>query len=330
MSPAPAPPGTEPLSGGIGAGASRRVLGLPGEPGAVSTARRWLTESLRAWPGPRVETARLLVSEVVTNAVLHARTDIEVRLWVEEGLARVEVADRHPSTPLPKHYRADAATGRGLRLLASLADRWGVARTATGKTVWFELGRQPGSTDPAPMRLGEAATDGDGSPGPPPPLVVEICIEDVPIDLYLASEQHNDAVMRELALVAQSANQALAARALTQQLLGLSEEVRLAFATVIPAIKSQVEGAIRRGSPTIDLRMAVPPSGWRALLRLVQQLDEADHYCEEGDLVTLVASPEVRRFRRWYARQVMSQMAGRPPEAWPGGGPAVQGPGATC
>jgi anti-sigma regulatory factor (Ser/Thr protein kinase) len=316
----------------------REVRQMPGVPAAVDDARRWVATTLDGWPARRVEAARLLVSEVVTNAVLHARTDVEVRVELDDRTARVEVADRSPVDLVPKRYQPDAATGRGLRLLATLADRWGVRRSSGGKVVWFELGREEGAGTVVASRGGlddvveaSLATDHDGGPESPGTAttedVVEVRILRVPVELYLETEQHNDAVMRELALITHSTGAPTDAPAVHRRLLELGVEVRAAFATSVPQIRLQVDEAVRLGSAMVDLRLAVPVSGWQAFLRLAEQLDEADRFCEDGDLVTLVASPAVRRFRHWYAGQVAAQVAGGPPEPWPG--PDDHGDGAA-
>ena len=81
----------------------------------------------------------LLVSELVTNAVLHARTCSVLRLWVGHGVVRVEVHDQLVLTPRLSRYTTDPSTGCGLRLVATLATCWGVQGGRTGKCVWFEV-----------------------------------------------------------------------------------------------------------------------------------------------------------------------------------------------
>jgi anti-sigma regulatory factor (Ser/Thr protein kinase) len=87
------------------------------------------------------DSAELAVTEMVTNACLHARTPIVVRLrFTADDVVRIEVTDQSPQAPELRGYDAMATTGRGLRLLESFG-RWGVdalAPPATGKTVWFE------------------------------------------------------------------------------------------------------------------------------------------------------------------------------------------------
>jgi len=114
---------------------------------SVPTARRFVRSTLvdlglsAAW-----EAAELLVSEVVTNAVLHARTEFSVEVLCAGELVRVSVHDRSPVIPKPRTYGADSTTGRGMRLVATLAVAWGVDRHPAGKAVWFEV-RATGDMD---------------------------------------------------------------------------------------------------------------------------------------------------------------------------------------
>ena len=85
------------------------------------------------------DTATLLVSELVTNAIMHARTDVELRVVTGRARLRVEVSDGSLAQPVRRRRTALVATGRGLGMVESLASRWGVQQTRRGKTVWFEL-----------------------------------------------------------------------------------------------------------------------------------------------------------------------------------------------
>ncbi|MGH8928741.1 MAG: ATP-binding protein, partial [Acidimicrobiia bacterium] len=82
-----------------------------------------------------------LVSELVTNAVLHARTPFLVKVTVAPDLIRVSVTDGDRTQPLMKQHGLSDPTGRGLRIVDAMADRWGVDPDVDGKTVWFELER---------------------------------------------------------------------------------------------------------------------------------------------------------------------------------------------
>ncbi|MFE1922836.1 ATP-binding protein [Streptomyces asoensis] len=109
---------------------------------AVPETRRALRELLRDWGRPgRSETAELLTSELVTNALVHTDDDALLTATVSASGLRVEVRDSAAHRPRPRVPAADEAThGRGLVLVESLADTWGVRAQGGGKVVWFELG----------------------------------------------------------------------------------------------------------------------------------------------------------------------------------------------
>lgn len=106
-------------------------------PGAV---RAFVSEMLSLWgsDGGR-ETACLLSSELATNAVLHAGTDIIVRISLSDRELMIEVEDGSSSLPEPIALTPDSERGRGLFLIQALSDRWGADRCSKGKIVWFEM-----------------------------------------------------------------------------------------------------------------------------------------------------------------------------------------------
>jgi len=116
------------------------VLDLPPTTDSVPVARRFVRSRLSGADAD-VDTATLLVSEVVTNAILHARTTVTLTVEVEAEVVRIAVRDGSPVSPRIHSFTAMSATGRGLRLLDRLAKRWGVdADPVTGgKVVWFEV-----------------------------------------------------------------------------------------------------------------------------------------------------------------------------------------------
>jgi anti-sigma regulatory factor (Ser/Thr protein kinase) len=130
------------------------VLDLPPTTDSVPVARRFVRARLSDGVSD-VDTATLLVSEVVTNAILHARTTVTVTVDVADDLVRIAVRDGSPVQPRIHSFSATSATGRGLRLLDRLAKRWGVyADPATGgKVVWFEVG------EPATSHWDEVSED---------------------------------------------------------------------------------------------------------------------------------------------------------------------------
>ena len=119
---------------------------LAGEPLSVRDARRLVARTLREWELDHLEeSATLLVSEVVTNAVLHARTALCIELERRGDVVRVTVADGSSRRPERRRHGLSAGTGRGLGLLATLAVEWGSgpAEDPWRKDVWFELPVDP-------------------------------------------------------------------------------------------------------------------------------------------------------------------------------------------
>lgn len=129
------------------------VLDLPPTTESVPVARRFVRARLAdeaagaADVSADIDTATLLVSEVVTNAILHARTTVTLTVDIADEVVRITVRDGSPVQPRVHSFAPTSATGRGLRLLDRLAKRWGVdADPVTGgKIVWFEVG-EPSET----------------------------------------------------------------------------------------------------------------------------------------------------------------------------------------
>jgi hypothetical protein len=121
----------------------KRTRTFPEASASVPGARRFVAESL---PGidPEVrDTAALLVSELATNAIVHAESEFAVTVVypTASGRVRIEVTDQDVTRPAPKQPAPTAPHGRGLLLVSTMADAWGVrnARRRSGKAVWFEL-----------------------------------------------------------------------------------------------------------------------------------------------------------------------------------------------
>ncbi|MFC8566614.1 ATP-binding protein [Streptomyces sp. NPDC057245] len=159
------------------------------DPSEVGRARRWARSRL-AGTGiradePLAETLILLVSELVTNAVVHTGCSAVLRLVLpgpgtgagpagtagagtgaggaEEATVRLEVEDASDRAPVPRWVDGDATGGRGLALVDGLADRWGWSREGAGKRIWCELDRGAVREDPAPAGGGcDAEGGGDG------------------------------------------------------------------------------------------------------------------------------------------------------------------------
>jgi Histidine kinase-like ATPase domain len=129
---------------------------------SIPNARQFVATSLTAVTAvvPEVcETATLLVSELATNAIVHAASAFEVTVVypTPAGRVRVEVADGNPHQPTPLDPPPTAPHGRGLLLVATLSDEWGVQVARSGKSIWFELAPSAawtGQEAPATRRQG--------------------------------------------------------------------------------------------------------------------------------------------------------------------------------
>ena len=137
---------------------------LPSDPSSAREARRWVAELLARWDlTDAVEDLRLVVSELVSNAVVHARTGVDVVLSIAEGVLELVVRDHNPRSPRPRARRADdAATGgRGLLLVEELSDAWGVAERMDGKDVWFRVAAPRGWRYADACVCAEPTSDGE-------------------------------------------------------------------------------------------------------------------------------------------------------------------------
>jgi anti-sigma regulatory factor (Ser/Thr protein kinase) len=117
---------------------------FPGRPEHVRAARRFVAAPLAAWPATQ-EAALLLVSEVVTNAILHSASgdeggSVEVRYALDDQEVYVEVADAGSAGQPRRHgVYLEGVSGRGLALVAAMASGWGVHEHQPGRVVWFRL-----------------------------------------------------------------------------------------------------------------------------------------------------------------------------------------------
>jgi two-component sensor histidine kinase len=118
------------------------VVELDPLPQSAGRARQFVHRTLGAWQvlATTVETAMLLASELVTNALRHGRGRVALRVEQRRRSVRVIVQDADPALPRPVAAGLEAEGGRGLRLVELLAERWGTETVpGGGKQVWFEL-----------------------------------------------------------------------------------------------------------------------------------------------------------------------------------------------
>jgi anti-sigma regulatory factor (Ser/Thr protein kinase) len=141
-----------------------RVLTIPPVPRAVRAARQWVRETLVRWRlTDAVESAESIVSELVTNSIIHAEdgASVVVLLMYAAGALRMEVRDHDPlNLPLVGNPGPLDTSGRGLVLVEALAGRLGVRVTDTGKAVWCELAVSPRIPPRIPPRTAPRPDEG--------------------------------------------------------------------------------------------------------------------------------------------------------------------------
>ena len=312
-----------------GVGASVRMTGrlsLAPEARSVSEARRWVGQQLA---GPAAEVAALLVSELVTNAVLHTGTPVEVGVDLVSGGIRIEVADSSPVLPSAKNYSPDAGTGRGLLLVDALASSWGVVPSTTGKVVWFTLtepGNGPVSHSPAALSGSPAAPDSSGRPGPDPdswhdcaaapPDLVPIRLLGVPTSILRRASEQYDGLFREFRLIIE--RDPAAGKAVPGRLLELADELAIRFSGFTGATDGEFQRARAGQCEAVDIEYRLPVEAGAASSSYDQLLDEADAYCRAGrELLTIAPSAEAVALRKWLLGEFVHQATGDEPVAWP-------------
>jgi PAS domain S-box-containing protein len=269
---------------------------------SARTARRLVADVLSSVGGDElVDTATLLTSELVTNGIVHAHTDLQIVVEATSAWVRVEVIDGNPQLPSRREYDDSAITGRGLEMVELLADDFGVEPLADeGKRVWFRLGEVPGS----PIAPAEPAPPADTDR-----RTTTVLLLAMPVTLYCAWQQHADALLRESTLVAiedggeQPEEYPLAGRALGALAEAASDVFALRDADV--------------SSADVTLELPADSVGWFPILR--DLLGRVTLLSLAGKLLTPPSLPEIIAVRRWVCDEVARQAAGLPPTAWVGG-----------
>jgi anti-sigma regulatory factor (Ser/Thr protein kinase) len=291
--------------------ASGLVLDLPPELSSVSSARAKLAEMAGGWGCPRevVEDACLVMTELLSNGVLHARTSLRAVAAPQGAGIRVEVHDGSPLPVLPRIAAMPqdedlcAATGRGLAIVAALASSWGCSRaTGEGKVVWAEIGLPPAHPTRASRR--PAATSGQ--------TLRPICAERVPLRLLRASEEHLEDLFRELQVATGAGTPGCVAR-----LAARAERVKALLAPAREPARRALWEASQRGQPVVDLDMMADDGLLAGLILGGKLLLSARWAARAGYLLTEPADAEVDHWREWLKLEVEGQFAGRPPRPCP-------------
>ena len=314
---------------------------LEPHPSSVSRARRLVTRALGDLGRDELaDDAALAVSELVTNALVHAGTPMEVVVSRRRAEVVVEVLDDNPRLPFRRHHSELAGTGRGLHLVEQLTTAWGARERPPGKAVWFLLGGEPVTDTPTAGDSTDRGWDPDLHAGSdpdaeleallaafpdesPPPQHREVVLLDVPLLLHTAWQQQAESVLREYLLTRLTGDDDRVEAELEthasvhEAVVLLQEQLPAPERGIHPdeLMASAVEPLVSAA----QVAFPVPPGAVASFERLDAMLDAAMELADAGALLTPPTQPEVREFRRWLCREVRDQVAGTAdPRAWSG------------
>jgi anti-sigma regulatory factor (Ser/Thr protein kinase) len=269
-----------------------------------------------------LDTAELCVSELVTNAILHASTDVELSVTLNRQRVRLAVRDQSSELPTLERHTSTASTGRGLAMVIAMADAWGIERhDYRGKTVWCELAEGSSGTpqldiqdvlDAWELTMSDVPEAAEAEHG-----TTTVSLIGYPVQLGLALQEHYDAVVRECQLLAAPRRQG--APALPANLVELAR----ALAERYPAELSHFArpdprrvAAEARGDATVDLEYSWSEDDVPLLQAWQQIFDEVDVHARAGDLLVPGISAELARLRGWALAEFANQPRGAAPRPW--------------
>jgi PAS domain S-box-containing protein len=299
-------------SDGYAATRTASAITVPAAPDSVRRVRRALRATLdgAGVAEETVDTAVLLASELVTNAVLHARTDVQVTIVVD-GVVRVEVHDESGMMPASRSHAVDSMTGRGLQIVGQLADDYGVeveAPTATGslngggKTVWFCLA---GNSTHVHDQSADHFPDLVPTSGP----TITAEWRDLPLLLFDVVMEHNEALMREFAL--EQLGELDPTEELAASPLAAAAAARARLAQAVDAYRP-----LARTQRHVDVTLQLEPRDVAALANLLPVLRAAEQLSATGRILTPPALPELRELREWCVTEIVRQADGAVPRPW--------------
>lgn len=290
---------------------NRPALTLASGPSGVHEARRWVVDTCVDIGRPDlVECAEIGVSELVTNAILHGRQPIQVRVRGTKGHPHVEVMDASrepPILPGSHHLRDDEdfllTFGRGLDIVGRCSDAWGAEIEEDGKVVWFAPATEPseeGSAEGVISGLVDTTVEAAD-----PADLVQINVADVPLRAFLDFQVHYRELRREVRLLALAhQGEYPLAKTLSDLFDSLDRVLREGIGS------DQLESVISSGQQTADLRVVMPASTAASIGRYIELLDLADEFCREERMLTLARSPEQKSFQDWFLGEFVRQQAG--------------------
>ena len=303
---------------------SRPALLLRSDSRAVQDARNWVRSACEELDRTDlVDCAELGVSELVSNALFHGAAPVTIRMRGTADHPRIEVRDASTEPPLLPVPLALAdedevllTVGRGLSIVASVADAWGADIDNTGKTVWLT----PAADIAEGAGVEGVITGPVGATAKLDPQIsirdaVEVSILGVPLALYTGFQHHFRELRREVRLLSLAHAEDYPLAASLSSLFGTLERQLLDGLG-----HGQLSGAIGNTGDgereTADLHVRMPRSAVETVRRFLDMLDLIDEFCRQERLLVLARSPEQVAFQRWFLGQYLTQAAGGRPTRW--------------
>jgi anti-sigma regulatory factor (Ser/Thr protein kinase) len=295
-------------------------LALSSSPRSVQDARRWVVDACRAiGRHDLAECAELAVSELVTNALLHAEPPLVVRLGGTPSHPRIEVSDGSVKPPAPNAKMIDdeellSTVGRGLGLVAMCSTVWGARIHRDGKVVWFVPAREARpDADLGSLQIEYEEISDRPAPDPELEDPVHIKVLGLPTAAYVEFRHHARELRRELRLLALASEETYPiARHLSELFLLFDRDFRLSSST------ATILEAIASGEETVDVDVVVDRSSIGTIAQMIDVLELADAFCRAERLLSVAATPRQQEFTRWYLGEYIGQGRGRPPTPWTG------------
>ncbi len=288
----------------------------PGPRGALQ-ARHWVGEVCEEIGRAELrDNAELAMSEVVTNAILHGRAPVSVRLRGTRDHPRVEVRDGSPEAPTIASGEGAAdllddlpTFGRGLSIVGSASEAWGAEREGDGKLVWFVPAVVPRATPAAGVLLGW--DDESDEPVYDGVHVVTIHLLHMPPDALQGTLAHGAELRRELRLLALAHHDTYP----------VASDLSTFFSEMSRDFRGQLGGeallgALRSEQPYLDLEVKAGADTAKRFDRLIELLDLADAFCRNERLLTLARTDAQVVFQTWLFGQFVRQANGEEPLPW--------------
>jgi anti-sigma regulatory factor (Ser/Thr protein kinase) len=299
------------------------VLELAAVPQSVRAARAWVIDALEAiGRDDLADAAELGVSELVTNAILHADPPIVVRLGGTTTHPRVEVRDTSHAPPRVRNMTDDerllTTVGRGLGIVAMYSTTWGAEVSPQGKVVWFEPAAEPDLPEDGADVAGEIfdlteVVDERLATAAEPTDRVTVRLLGMPVQVFAHYRTWYEELRRELRLLALNHGSAYpVAQELSDLTLQVEQERRQATGV------DRLDIAVAEGRDRVDLEYHVPPDAPATMTRLRELLTKVDEFCREQRLLTLAPSPQQLALHAWYLGEFARQAAGESPIPWSG------------